>query len=259
MPSNSTAHRTSVASHGVRDRRPPRAGRRVTPDNAATAPAPPGSVKRWVLGARPRTLPAAIVPVVVGTAAAHPLSPRAVGVDHGWGGYAPLVHQAGSEVGVWWLRLGAPVVGMVGTFYVQALRIDQPVVWFAAVVVGLLATALLLANNLRDIETDRETGKHTLAVRVGRSAAGRCYVACVALPFVGVLVWAVLSATGAIGADHPAAAFLPLLALPLALPPARLATGDASGRTLLPVLAATGRLQLVFGALLSVSLWLWIS
>ncbi len=365
MPSNSTAHRTSVASHGVRDRRPPRAGRRVTPDNAATAPAPPGSVKRWVLGARPRTLPAAIVPVVVGTAAAHPLSPRAVGVDHGWGGYAPLVHQAGSEVGVWWRALGALVVALtiqvgtnyandysdgirgtddarvgpvrlvasglaspsavkraallsfgvagvagaalawatswwillvgaaclaagwfytggprpygyaglgevfvfvffglvatVGTFYVQALRIDQPVVWFAAVVVGLLATALLLANNLRDIETDRETGKHTLAVRVGRRTAGWCYVACVALPFVGVLVWAVLSATGAIGADHPAAAFLPLLALPLALPPARLATGDASGRTLLPVLAATGRLQLVFGALLSVSLWLWIS
>src|SRR5664279_999845 len=275
MPSNSTARRTSVASPGARDRRPPWAGRRVTPDSAATAPALPGPLKCWVLGARPRTLPAAIVPVVVGTAAAHPLSPRAGAV----GVYVPLVHQAGAEVGVWWRALGALVVALaiqvgtnyandysdgirgtdddrvgplrlvasglaspsavkraallsfgvagvaglalawatswwilvvgaaclaagwlytggprpygyaglgevfvfaffglvatVGTYYVQTLRMDQPVVWFAAVVVGLLATALLLANNLRDIETDRETGKHTLAVRVGRRAAVR--------------------------------------------------------------------------------------
>src|ERR1035438_261521 len=193
MPSNSTARRTSVASPGARDRRPPWAGRRVTPDSAATAPALPGPVKCWVLGARPSTLPAAIVPVVVGTAAPRPLSPRAGAV----GVYVPLVHQAGAEVGVWWRALGALVVALaiqvgtnyandysdgirgtddarvgplrlvatVGTYYVQTLRMDQPVVWFAAVVVGLLATALLLANNLRDIETDRETGKHTLRVR----------------------------------------------------------------------------------------------
>src|ERR1035438_10568628 len=104
MPSNSTARRTSVAAPGARDRRPPWAGRRVTPDSAATAPALPGPVKCWVLGARPRTLPAAIVPVVVGTAAAHPLSPRAGAV----GVYAPLVHQAGAEVGVWGRGPGGP-------------------------------------------------------------------------------------------------------------------------------------------------------
>src|SRR5664280_1422732 len=108
MPSNSTARRTSVASPGARDRRPPWAGRRVTPDSAATAPALPGPLKCWVLGARPRTLPAAIVPVVVGTAAAHPLSPRAGAV----GVYVPLVHQAGAEVGVWWRALGALVVAL---------------------------------------------------------------------------------------------------------------------------------------------------
>ena len=61
--------------------------------------------------------------------------------------------------------------------------------------VGLLATALLLANNLRDIATDTESGKRTLAVRVGRRPAGWCYVACVALPFVGIVVWGLLAVT----------------------------------------------------------------
>ncbi len=63
------------------------------------------------------------------------------------------------------------LVATVGTYYVQTLRLGEPVVWFAAVLVGLLATALLLANNLRDIQTDAQTGKRT----AGRAAgpAGR--------------------------------------------------------------------------------------
>ena len=121
--------------------------------------------------------------------------------------------------------------------------------------VGLLATALLLANNLRDIATDAETGKRTLAVRVGRRDAGWCYVACVGLPFAGVLVWALLGRRPAPSSSRPAAALLPLVALPLVVAPVRLVS-DASGRALLPVLAATGRLQLVFGVLLAVALWL---
>jgi 1,4-dihydroxy-2-naphthoate polyprenyltransferase len=151
------------------------------------------------------------------------------------------------------------LVATVGTFYVQTLRLDQPVVWAAAAAVGLLATALLLANNLRDIDTDRVTGKHTLAVRVGRRRAGWCYIGCVLLPFAGVLVWAVLSTAGAVHAARPAIALLPLVALPLSVAPIRLVNSDASGRELLPVLAGTGRLQLVFGILLSVALWLWIA
>jgi 1,4-dihydroxy-2-naphthoate octaprenyltransferase len=150
------------------------------------------------------------------------------------------------------------LVATVGTYYVQTLRIDRPAVWFSAVAVGLLATALLLANNLRDISTDTESGKRTLAVRIGRRAAGWCYVGCVGLPFVGVAVWVVWSLAG----HHhvrPAAALLPLLAAPLIVAPARLVMSHASGRGLLPVLAATGRLQLVFGGLLSLALWLWIA
>jgi 1,4-dihydroxy-2-naphthoate octaprenyltransferase len=150
------------------------------------------------------------------------------------------------------------LVATVGTFYVESLRLGEAVVWFAAVAVGLLATALLLANNLRDIATDAVSGKRTLAVRMGRRRGGWCYVACVGLPFVGVLAWAVLSVTGTLHASRPGIAFLPLAAVVAAIPPARLALGAAEGRALLPVLAATGRLQLLFGLLLSVALWFWV-
>ena len=311
------------------------------------APPVPGPVRRWVLGARPRTLAAAVVPVVVGTAAAHPLQTTADLPGHSWwyalgalvvalaiqvgtnyandysdgirgtddarvgplrlvaSGLAPatavrraalIAFGVAGVVGLalawatsWWvlavgaaclaagwLYTGGPrpygyaglgelfvflffgLVATVGTYYVQTLRLDRWPVWLAAALVGLLATALLLANNLRDIETDRQTGKRTLAVRTGRRAGGWLYVACVTLPFAVALVWGVWSvATGA--PVHPAAPFLPLLAAPLAAAPVGLAGSDASGRELLPVLGATGRLQLVFGALLAASLWLWVS
>ena len=310
------------------------------------APPVPGPVRRWVLGARPRTLAAAVVPVVVGTAAAHPLQTTAGLPGHSWwyalgalvvalaiqvgtnyandysdgirgtddarvgplrlvaSGLAPatavrraalIAFGVAGVVGLalawatsWWvlavgaaclaagwLYTGGPrpygyaglgelfvfvffgLVATVGTYYVQTLRLDRWPVWLAAALVGLLATALLLANNLRDIETDRQTGKRTLAVRTGRRAGGWLYVACVTLPFAVALVWGVWSvATGA--PVHPAAPFLPLLAAPLAAAPLGLAVGDASGRALLPVLGATGRLQLAFGVLLAASLWLWI-
>jgi 1,4-dihydroxy-2-naphthoate octaprenyltransferase len=72
-----------------------------------------------------------------------------------------------------------------------------------------------------------------------------------------VLGWGLLVATGAIAGQHPVFAFLPLLALPLVIAPIRTVSGDATDRALLPVLAATGRLQLVFGALLAGAVWLW--
>jgi 1,4-dihydroxy-2-naphthoate polyprenyltransferase len=115
-----------------------------------------------------------------------------------------------------------------------------------------------LANNLRDIATDVVSGKRTLAVRVGRRAGGWCYVTCVALPFVGVAVWVVLSLTGTVHAARPAITLLPLAAVVAAIAPAKLALSTAEGRALLPVLAATGRLQLAFGLLLSVALWFWV-
>ena len=334
------------------------------------APPTPGPVEKWWLGARPRTLPAAVVPVLVGTAAAHAWHRVAqvtveIVTGSGTSAYSSTVtlhlHGHTPKINAWWCALGALIVALaiqvgtnyandysdgirgtddarvgpvrltatglaapgsvkraaflafgiagvvglglawatswwillvgaacllagwfytggprpygyaglgevfvfvffglvatVGTFYVQALRLDDGPVWVAAVMVGLLATALLLANNLRDIATDAVTGKRTLAVRIGRRAAGWSYVACVTLPFVGIVFWAVLAVTGVLDVPWPGALFVPLLAAPLAVPPARLATSDAEGRALLPVLAATGRLQLVFGALLAVALW----
>ncbi len=119
------------------------------------------------------------------------------------------------------------------------------VLW-CGVPVGLLAAALLEANNLRDIETDQSAGKKTLAVRLGRRNAGLLYVSTLAGAAIGI---GVLS-------HYRAWSLLALLALPLALSPVRLALSDRSGRALLPMLGATARLQLTVGVLLTIGLLL---
>jgi 1,4-dihydroxy-2-naphthoate octaprenyltransferase len=306
----------------------------------------PGPIKRWVLGARPRTLPAAVVPVLVGTAvaacgfagqsgfvhrasASSPLHPgllwwRAAGAlvvalaiqigtnyanDYSDGirgtddvrvgpvrlvatglatpgrvkaaalasfAVAGVVGLGLAAVTSWWvlavgaaclaagwLYTGGPrpygyagygevfvfvffgVVATAGSAFVQTghLALLPQVV---AVPVGLLATALLLANNLRDIASDRGSGKRTLAVRIGRRWGGRLYTGCLVLAFVGALV---------VAAWRPWS-LLALAALPLAYRPMQVVMDGAEGRALLPVLADTGRLQLAFGVLLAVGLWI---
>jgi 1,4-dihydroxy-2-naphthoate octaprenyltransferase len=114
----------------------------------------------------------------------------------------------------------------------------------AGCVVGLLAAALLEANNLRDIETDTESGKRTLAVRLGRTRAGLMY--CFTLMGVALSI-------GVLSGYRPWA-LLALLATPLALLPIRLALSDSNGRALLPMLGSTARLQIAVGALLTIGL-----
>jgi 1,4-dihydroxy-2-naphthoate octaprenyltransferase len=286
----------------------------------------------WIAGARPRTLPAAVVPVLVGTACAvHDTGEW----NHGiivWRAVAAMVVSLAIQVGTnyandysdgirgtdavrvgpvrlvasglaspsavkraafgsfavaalaglalaaaagWWLiavgaaaflagwfYTGGPrpygyagfgevfvfvffgLVATVGTCYVQREEITGLAV-AAALPVGLLATALLVINNLRDIPTDGAAGKHTLAVRLGDRLTRLLYVAMVAGVFVAVAAIALV--------DRPWAA-LGLLGIAVAVAPIRTVSSGATGRDLIAVLGATGRTQLVTGVLLAVGI-----
>jgi 1,4-dihydroxy-2-naphthoate octaprenyltransferase len=128
------------------------------------------------------------------------------------------------------------LVATVGTTFVVVESIPA-VAWVAGAGVGALACALLVVNNLRDIPTDTVAGKRTLAVRLGDAATRRGFVGLLLLAFVCV----------AVAAIWRPAALLGLLALPLALTPMRTVLGGATGPALIPVLGATGKLQLAYG------------
>ncbi|HXA62187.1 MAG TPA: 1,4-dihydroxy-2-naphthoate octaprenyltransferase, partial [Streptosporangiaceae bacterium] len=135
------------------------------------------------------------------------------------------------------------LVAVVGTVYVQLERTPWTA-WVAAVPIGLLACGLLVANNLRDIPTDTESGKRTLAVVLGDHRTRLLYSACTALPFMITLVLA---------APRPWA-LLALLAATLSIPPTRRVLDGAKGPELIAVLGETGRLQLAFALLLGIGL-----
>jgi 1,4-dihydroxy-2-naphthoate octaprenyltransferase len=281
----------------------------------------PGPVRRWVLAARPRTLPAATVPVVVGTALIRPAtinwlnsalclvvalalqigtnyandySDGVRGTDEARVGpfrltasklvAATRVRNAafawffvGAVAGLvlasrtsWWLvpigatavmagwfYTGGPrpygysgfgelfvfiyfgLVATVGTAYVQHLDIPTRAWWLGAAT-GLMACALLEANNLRDVHGDQAVGKRTLAARLGRERASRLYLACV----VGVLA-------GIVVTGHPVVGLVALVAY---VAPIRLAMSSKNGRELLPLLMYSARAQLQIGALLTLAL-----
>ena len=135
------------------------------------------------------------------------------------------------------------LVAVLGTTYTQAGRLSWAAL-AAAVAIGSLACAILVANNLRDIPTDTVAGKRTLAVRLGEAATRRLYVGQLALA---------LALAVAVAPWHPAA--LLALASALAMVPAvRLVRGGARGLALIPVLRETGRSELVYGVLLALGL-----
>ena len=280
----------------------------------------------WVAGARPRTLPAAVVPVAVGTAVA-----SAQGDVVWWRALATLVVALAIQVGTnyandyadgvrgtdqarvgpvrlvagglasaravrmaalasfavasvvglavsvavgpellvvgaaclaaGWLYTGGPrpygyagfgelfvftffgVVATVGSAYVHLERVTG-LALLASVPVGLLATALLVTNNLRDIPSDATAGKRTLAVRLGERRTRLLYLGCVA----GAFCFPPLIALDRLPA------LLALLALPLARRPAATVASGAVGGQLVPALVSTGQLQLAFGALLALGI-----
>ncbi len=158
------------------------------------------------------------------------------------GGPRPYGYEGLGEVFVF-LFFG--VVAVTGSYFAQV----QELTWEAfvlAVPVGLLASGILVVNNVRDLETDRRAGKRTLAVRLGRSRARGLYAAMVYLAFLcAPLPWLLGSA------DLSAWLLLSWAALPLAVPVVRIVRSRTDGPSLNGALARTGMLQLVFCALLS--------
>jgi len=134
------------------------------------------------------------------------------------------------------------IIATCGTAYVQQQHLDATVLWLA-VPVGLLACALLMANNLRDIPTDAAAGKRTLAVRLGARRSRALLTATVAIALV-------LPSAGALFRGLPAAVALTLVTALLAVAPLRTAW-SASGRALIPTLVGLTRLELVFGVVLA--------
>jgi len=140
------------------------------------------------------------------------------------------------------------VAAVCGTAYVVTSRLDL-VALLASLPVGLLATALLVVNNLRDIDTDASSGKRTLAVMLGERLTRSFYVGCVIAAFLLVIpLW-----------PYRHWALLSLLALVVAIVPLRQVAKafdgiDGRNRELIKALGATGALQMAFALLLAVGL-----
>jgi 1,4-dihydroxy-2-naphthoate octaprenyltransferase len=200
----------------------------------ASGLAAPGSVKRAALASFG-------VAAVAGLAIALDTSlwllvVGAAAIAAGWfytGGSNPYGYLGLGEVFVF-VFFG--LVATVGTTYAAVERITVLSV-VMGVVAGCLACALLVVNNLRDIPTDREVGKRTLAVRLGDRRTRTLYLVLVVVAFDGVLVAALW---------RPAT-LIALVAIPVAIAPVRAVRSGASGRDLVAVLGATGRLQLTVG------------
>ncbi len=136
------------------------------------------------------------------------------------------------------------LVATLGTLYTQALSLSWAGV-VGAVGVGALASAVLVANNLRDIPSDRGAGKMTLAVRLGAAGTRVLYLGLVAL--------SVLVCVGCALLGHPFA-LVALLAYPLLWPAVQALRSGATGAALVPVLARTGITQLAWSLLLAVGI-----
>ena len=137
------------------------------------------------------------------------------------------------------------LASVAGTYYVQAGSVSAAV-WWMTLPPGLIITAILVVNNLRDIDNDRKGGKRTLAVRIGERATKIEYVLCMALAYLVLPVAALLGII-------PWLSLLAWLSLPFAIKSARVVLTQ-KGRPLNAALAGTGQTALVFSLLFWVGL-----
>jgi 1,4-dihydroxy-2-naphthoate octaprenyltransferase len=138
------------------------------------------------------------------------------------------------------------LVAVCGTYYVQALHLT-PLVWLMGVIEGLLITAILVVNNLRDIQSDRQTGKRTLAVIIGKRGSRLEYVLLLAGAYaIPIILW--------MSGRMSAWVMLPFLSLPTALSLMHLIWKNPAGRILNQALAKTAKLALIYSLLLSIGL-----
>lgn len=153
------------------------------------------------------------------------------------GGPFPLGYNGLGEV---FVLLFFGFAAVCGTYYVQAGTVT-PIVWISAIPVGALAMAILVVNNLRDIDTDRAAGKKTLAVRFGASAARGEYILFLGLAYLTPVLLAII--------DRDSVwTLLTWLSIPLALPLVNRVRNE-HGRALNIALAGTARLEIVYAIL----------
>lgn len=138
------------------------------------------------------------------------------------------------------------LVATVGTRYVFGGPIPSDA-WAGGVVMGLLAAAILEANNIRDIDTDRDARKRTLAVVVGRTWARRLYAATLGLSFFVI-------AFGSLVGWFPTVALIALIVAPLSVPLIKTIYTETEGPPLIGVLKGTAQLQLFVALLLSLGI-----
>ena len=159
------------------------------------------------------------------------------------GGPYPLAYHGLGDVFVF-VFFGLVAVG--GTYFVQGLSWPSDAL-LAGAGLGALSTAILVVNNLRDIETDRKAGKRTLAVRIGANGTkveyGLMLVVAAVVPVVGVLFF-----------SWPTASLISLVALLLCLRPLRTVLSHRDPRELIPALGGTARVVAVYGGLLALGL-----
>jgi 1,4-dihydroxy-2-naphthoate octaprenyltransferase len=164
----------------------------------------------------------------------------------GWaysGGPRPVSHTPLGEV---FVLVFFGWVAVMGSYWLQSGQLSLEA-WLCGTVLGLPAAAVLLVNNYRDLEDDLRSGRQTLVARVGRPGAQTLYTAMMLMPFATVLV---LATRGHLGA------LLALLVLPYAILLTRRLRHNPSGLSLNALLAATARISLVLGLLLSLGVLL---